>query len=226
MQAFLLYARLYLCSPYHGPTSPRSDPQRGLLGVCPGPGAAPRKAARVCAHRPVGSLLPVPVFEEQGRQRLGDVPAPSFRWVRCGFPLVLRLRGFLLPRGASLRQRPARGICTSGAAGSGGLGWSATPPPISEDPVCSAPPCSDPTGLTTPHLIISTDLGGPTAQVPQQGSLLALKVTSEAISASLLRLGLLSLNPKSFLNPRLEGVGWVAAGARGAGRDREAQPGE
>lgn len=79
-----------------------------------------------------------------------------------------------------------------------------------------------PPGSPPPLLIIGTDLGGPTAQVPQQGSLLALKVTSEAFSASLLTLGLILL--KSFPNP--PSVDGAVAGAWGAGRDREAQPGK
>lgn len=203
-------------------TSPRLDPQRGLLGICPLPAPAPRKASGVCIHRFVGRLLPLHlVFEKRGRQNL--VTLPRLPWPRVfpyprarrGFPLVLHLRGFLLPRGASLGQRPAVASVPQVPRCLGVPGGARPCPSVSEDPVCSGPPCSDPTGLTTPLLIIGTDLGGPTAQVPQQGSLLALKVTSEAFSASLLTLGLILL--KSFPNPpqRGWGGGWCLGCGQG-----------
>ena len=123
-----------------------------------------------------------------------------------------------------LKTETCCGVCTSGAAVSWGSRVERDPaPPSLRIRFAQALCVLTPPGSPPPHLIIGTDLGGPTAQAPQQGSLLALKVTSEAFSASSLTLGLVLLNPKSFPNP--PGVDGAVAGAWGVGGDREAQPG-
>lgn len=202
-------------------------PIRTLRGVYWAARAHPLES-RSCLYPRVCGRLLLCALSLRSRADRALVVSPRLPLAVCAPRLPLSPASAWLPPSAwrVLKTETCPWRLYLGSCGVWGSRVERDPAPISEDPVCSAPPCSDPTGLTTPHLIISTDLGGPTAQVPQQGSLLALQVTSEAISASVLRLGLLLLNPKSFPNPRLEGVGWVAAGARGAGGDREAQPGK
>lgn len=79
-----------------------------------------------------------------------------------------------------------------------GHGWNETP--ISEVSVWSGPSLFEPHSAF-PHLIIGIDFGGPDDTGAPERKLVSFGDVLEVIFPSLLRFGLLSVNPKSFLNP-------------------------